>query len=319
MSSKRPYCYAGSYEECTRKLALYMTDGDKIPPFEVETLAKFHRGNDRERNLKIDLVRVGQICEPKFEVIGQQERFEIKDRSGRVVIVGKFDARLQFGKGCAPPLEIKDWNENLTARIETFEDCFRSPWTKKGAYQLLSYLYGSGEPFGFLLLGKSGLPALLPVTLTDHLERVEEFLQKAETAVDMKDQQEAGYPWEIPHYAADQSECKRCPFMGSVCNPPISTGQGAQIFTDPEEEQKLLRMLELEPLGEEYADLEAWAKKRYRGVEMGLAGSVLVTGKWQRDTKYDIPPRVKAQMDELKAPFKKVIEQGKYFLTVSKL
>lgn len=309
--SKRPYTYASSYEECERKLVLLMTDGDKVTQFEAETLAKFRRGNDRARDLGIDLARVGQLCRPPFKVVKQEERFELKDGKGRIVIAGKVDCRLEFSRDRQLPVEIKAWSENLTAKLSTFADCFRNPWTKKGAFQLLCYLFGSGEPYGFLLLAKSGLPCLLPVNLYDHLEEVETFLKRAESALDHK---ETGT---LPDFITDTAECKRCAFYGGVCDPPTK-GEGAQIFTDPEEEARLARMIELEPLGEEYDALEKWAKERFRGVEIGIAGSVLIQGEWQRNTTYPVPESVKKQIEILKSPYKSVVDKGKWFMTVTK-
>jgi hypothetical protein len=202
---------------------------------------------------------------------------------------------------------------NLTERIQTFEDIFSNQWTRKGGYQLLTYLYAAGEKFGFLLLPRPGFPKLLPVELYPNLERVEEFLQKAERALDHK---EAGT---LPDYFQDASECKRCPFYGSVCNPPLASGEGAQIITDPEAEQKLLRLLELKESGEEYNDLDEWAKKRFRGVEMGVAGSIILQGKWQRNTTYPLNEEAKARIEQIKAPFKKVDEKGRFTLQIVKV
>ena len=151
--SRRPYTYASSYEACTRKLVLLITDGDKVPPFPPEVLAKFHRGKDRERNMKIDLNLVGRMSEPRFELVGEQERFELRDHKGRVAITGKVDFQLDFGRGKPiAPVECKDWDTNVTARINTFDDVMRGEWTRKGGYQLLCYLYGANREFGFLLL-----------------------------------------------------------------------------------------------------------------------------------------------------------------------
>ena len=310
--AKRPYTYASSYEECERKLVLLMTDGDKLAPFDVETKAKFRRGNDRARDLIADLSYVGRLCIPPFKVVNQEQRFELKDRKGRVAIAGKVDVRLEFSRDRQLPGEIKAWSENLTAKVKCFADLFNNPWTRKGAFQLLAYLYGSSEPYGFMILARPGLPAILPVNLYDHLEAVEKFLARAEFALDHK---EAGT---LPAFINDHSECKRCGFYQRVCDPPVKS-EGAQIFTDPEEEARLSRLIELEPAGEEYEALDKWAKERYRGVEMGLAGSVLIQGKWQRNTSYPLPASAKQQIEAIKAPFKKVDEKGKFFLTVTKV
>lgn len=312
--SNRPYCYASGYEECERKLVLQMTHGDKVLPFPTETKAKFRRGKDRERNTIADLSMVGRYSSPQFEVIGQQKRFELKDHKGRIAIAGKVDLMLDFGRRQPQiPCELKDFHTNVTDRIFTFADVLQGKWTRKAARQLLCYLYGFGEPMGMLVFTRPGLPRLVPVWLEEHYDLVEGFLQKAERALDHK---EAGT---LPDYINDPAECKMCSFFGSICNPPIGSGEGAKIFTDPEDEQQLIRMIELEPAADEYLSLEKWAKDKFRGVEQGIAGSVFINGKWQRDTKYPLDAEAKKRIDAIKAPFKKVEDKGKFFLTVTKL
>ena len=79
---QRDYIYASGWSPCTRRLTLDMTHGDKIEPFGPETLARFRRGNDRERDLMADLGQVGRNSKPPFVVIGQQERVVIKGPQG---------------------------------------------------------------------------------------------------------------------------------------------------------------------------------------------------------------------------------------------
>ncbi len=305
--SRRQYTYAGSYEPCDRKLVLLMTDGEKVIPFPTETLARFKRGKDRERNMIIDLTRVGQFANPKFEVVGQQERFELRDHKGRVAIVGKVDLRIDYGRNQPSiPTECKDWDVHLTDRIKTFSDVFENPWTKKGGYQLLTYMYAAGEKYGFLLLPRPGLPKLLPVELLPNLDRVEEFLMKAERALDHK---EAGT---LPDYIQDASECKRCPFMGSTCNPPIMSGEGAQIITDPVIEQMLERHHELEDAADECERLDKKLKAALRGVEIGVAGKFFIEGKWGKQTTYEMP-------DDIKAQYQKTDPKGRFTLKFTKL
>jgi len=160
------YVYASSYRACERRMVYELVSAEQLPPWPADVLAKFRRGEDRERDLLADLSRIGRDAEPTFSLVGQQERFALKDHKGRTAIVGKVDARLQVN-GVRAPLEVKAWSPQLVDRIETFEDLFEGPWTRSGAYQLLSYLYGAGEPFGFLLLDRSGLPVLLPVELDE--------------------------------------------------------------------------------------------------------------------------------------------------------
>ncbi len=332
--SKRVNVWASSFRECDRQMVLDMTHGDTLPSFNADTLARFRRGNDRERDMLADLKRIGRNAEPTFEVVGEQERFELKDRRGRVVITGKIDCRLQFHayKDIAAlhgqrstPVEAKAWNSNLTAKIHTFEDLFNNRWTKGGAYQLLAYIYAMDVPLGFLLLDRSGLPALIPVELYPNLDRIERFLEKAERAMDHK---AAGT---LPDYIADPNECKYCPFFGSTCNPPLSFGPGADVFTDPDVIERVERLVELESkLIEdglpEYEKLDTWAKKQFRGVVQGICGNSLITGKWQKKTVYDLPETVAADLksrelliEEERNKYAKVDPKGKFSLQITRV
>jgi hypothetical protein len=311
--SNRPYCYASGYEECDRKLTLLMTKGDLVQPFPTNVRARFRRGKDRERNLIADLSATGRLCDPPFEVVAQQQRFELKDRKGRVVIAGMMDLGLKFGRDVMIPAEIKDYNSNLSARIETFEDVLQNRWTKKAAYQLPCYMFGANQPLGMLILTTPDIPKFIPVELNDLVANLtEEFMQKGERALDHK------IAGTLPGYFDDYSECQRCQFLGIACDPPIKT-EGTRIFTDPEIEEKLLRYLEIEAVGEEYESLDKWVKKEFRGVETGLAGRALIQGRWQQYTSYPFDDESKATIESLKAKCKKIDPKGAFRVTVTKV
>jgi hypothetical protein len=280
-------------------------DYQKLPPFPPEVLARFRRGEDRERDLLIDLARIGRLMDPPFNVIGEQERFFLHDRKGRVVISGKVDARISIGTERPIPIECKAWNQHLVDRTNTFDDLFISPWTRKGAYQLLCYMYGSESEFGLMLLDRNGIPKPIPVNLTgENYQRVEEFLQLAEIAVD---HMEAGV---YPPYIKDAAECRRCPFFGCVCNPPVDSGPGATILSDQALIEKLDRRQELASASKEFEILDKDVKESLRGIEMGLAGNHLLEGKWQSSTTYDVPK-------EIKEKYKKTNEKGKFVLKIT--
>jgi hypothetical protein len=304
-SSPHPHVYASAWRACVRRMTLEMTASDQSPSLPAEVLAKFRRGDDRERDLLIDLARIGRDADPPFSVVGQQQRFELKDRKGRVAIVGKVDARLRIDRVEAP-LEVKAWSPHLVDRIETFVDLFDNPWTRSGGVQLLSYLYGSNEPFGFLLLDRSGIPALLPVELDAHLDRMEDFLTRAETALD---HERAGT---LPDFlVGDAAECQRCPFYGSTCNPPLSH-PGATVLTDPELEVILERRAQLEAAADEFDRLDKDVKKRLRGIEHGIAGAFQIEGRWGKQSRTELPA-------DLKAKYTVTDPKGKFFLEVTRL
>jgi hypothetical protein len=309
--SRRPatphgYVYASAYRVCERRMVLEMTRPDAQPPFPADVLAKFRRGEDRERDLLSDLARIGRDADPEFDLIGQQERFELKDHKGRIAIVGKVDARLAFDRNNTAPLEVKSWSPQMVDRIETFADLFENPWTKPGAFQLLTYLYGAGVPYGFLLLDRSGLPRLLPVELEPNLDRMEDFLSRAERAIDH--QREGTLP---DFYTEDVQECRRCPFYGSVCNPPIGS-MGAQVLTDPELEAALVRREELKSAGDEYNALDREIKDRLRGVESGIAGGFRIEGKWGKQSRIELPA-------DLKKQYTVTDPKGRFTLTITRI
>jgi hypothetical protein len=283
-----------------------LTVPDQQPPFAAALLAKFRRGDDRERDLLADLARIGRDTDPPFAVAAQQERFELRGRDGVVVISGKVDARISVGRGFAPPLEIKAWSPTLVDRIETFDDLFESPWTRAGGYQLLAYLYASEEPFGFLMLDRSGLPLLLPVELTaQNLDRMEAFLSRAERVVAHA---RAGT---LPDYLDDPAECRRCPFYGATCNPPLSASAPA-VIVDAELEAALERWHALRESGREWQALDDDLKKRLRGVEGALVGHFSISGKWSRSSRVELPPELKKQYTVTEA-------RGRFSLEIDRL
>jgi len=305
--SNRPYCYASGFEACDRKLVLQMTQGDKVAPFPTEVKAKFRRGKDRERNTILDISMVGRFANPPFEVMSQQKRFELKDHKGRIAIAGKVDLMLDFGyRKPQVPCELKDFNVNITDRIFSFEDVLRGKWTHKAARQLLCYLYGEGVELGLLIFTRPGLPKIIPVYLNEHLDLVEEFLTKAEKALDHK---EAGT---LPEYLQDAEECKRCYFYAVVCNPPLMSGEGAQIITDPETIDMIKRRDEIAEIADEFETLSETLKAKFRGIESAIAGDFMLQGKWQPNTTYPIPANIKQQ-------YKKVEEKGKFSLKIINL
>lgn len=315
----RDYVWASSWRACTRQMSLDMLESDKLPEWSADTLANFRRGRDRERDLLADFTRAGRNSEPPFEVIGREERFELRDHKGRVCIVGKVDAQLKVGRS-AHPMECKSWNPNLVARIESFEDLFLNRWTRPGAHQILAYMLAKEEPLGFMLLDRNGLPLLLEVELEKHLHRIEDFLHRAEIALDAVDWKR--FPSDgrdmMPPYIQDASECKYCGFYGSACNPP-SFSAGAEIVVDETTVQMVERYAAIQETGEEYEALDKAIKKKFRGTDMAIVGNTLVEGKWKPGVRYDLSDEAKQTIDAIKKPFATKDSKYAYSLTVTKL
>lgn len=287
-SAPHGYVYASAWRVCERRMVLDLTHADQVPAWSADALARFRRGNDRERDLLADLERVGRDADPPFRLIGQQERFTLRDRRGRTAIVGKVDARVEIA-GVRAPVEVKAWSPNIVDRIESFDDLFANVWTRAGGFQLLSYLFGANEPLGFLVLDRSGLPLLLPVELESHLDRMEDFLARAERALDHVD---AGtLP---PYLEGDAAECRRCSHYGISCQPPISSA-AAVLLDDPALEAALTRRDELLAAGREFEALDTDIKKRVRGVEHGIVGQFELVGTWGKSSRVELPADLKKQ------------------------
>jgi len=285
-ATPRATVWASARRECERRMALERTVPDQQLPFDANAKARLRRGADRERDLLIDFARVSRDADPPFEVVGQQERFALRGRGDRgEVISGRVDARLRVGDISAP-IEVKAWSPYIVDRIERFEDLFANPWTRSGGYQLLSYLWGSATPFGFLLLDRSGLPLLLPVELDANLDRMEDFLARAER---VHDHVAAGT---LPPFHDDAAECKRCPFYGTACHPPVAATP-TEILVDPILEANLERWHATKAAGREWADLDALIKRQLRGVESGIVGHFAIAGTWGKSTRVDLPADVR--------------------------
>jgi hypothetical protein len=315
-STKRHNVYASAWRPCTRRMVLEMVEGDKLPAWDANALANFRRGQDRERDLVNDLRAIGRNAPIPFEVHHTQERFEISDRKGRVCLTGRKDGDLVFSNGQTTPFEVKAWSQNTVARINCFNDLQRSPWTKAASFQLLAYLFGFNRPLGFFILDRHGLPLPVAVELDNHYEEMEEFLQRAEQAMDAREAYLAASTPEaaeaaLPPFIDDAAECKRCPFFGAVCNPPIFH-DAAKVLADPELEAFLERREELQAAADEYEDIDQAVKATLRGIETGICGRFLITGKWGPHTTYPLPKEVKAQ-------YRKVDEKGKFTLHIEKV
>ncbi len=310
-----PYIYASSRRECRRRMYYECTDPNSFPQFDTDTKARFTRGNQRERDISIDLMRVGRLCIPKFDFIGQQERIGIFDRKGRKVISGKIDGFLKWESGAQWPTELKSWSVFLTDRIFQFSDLFNNKWTKAGAFQLLAYLFEKNAPYGVMVLDRPGLPRLIPVSLEENFDKMESFIADGEAVVDAI---EAKTP---PDFIDDPGECRKCPVFGSLCQPNMSF-EGASIITD---ESLLLAIEQHETLDEprkEYKDVHEQLAEHLATMtpktatkdnkKQIVAGKFLITSHWGPNTTYAVPEKIKAE-------YKSVDATGRFNFSIDKV
>ena len=289
-----PYIYASRRQKCLRKMVYEATQPEAFPDFDADTKARLAAGKRREIDLTTDLQRIGELCIPKFEFVGQQERVRVYDRNKRLVISGMIDGYVKWESGAVWPVEIKHFSPYTTDRVSTFEDLFSGKWTWPAAHQLLSYLYAKDAPYGLFILGRMGLPRLLPVRLESHLADMEGFLADATTCVDHV---AAGT---LPDFIDDPDECRSCAVFGSVCQPTVKY-DGAKIITDDEMLAQIERHEELKASKKEYDDLHSTISDYCKlTVEKGkkqsiIAGKYVINVGWGKNTTYEIPEALKAQ------------------------
>ena len=277
---RREHVWASEWHPCVRNLFYKMTATDVIPEHSTETKARFLRGEQREADVRHLVEMAGRYSDPTFSVEGTQERIEIVGRSGRPVITGKKDFDIVLD-GQRIPSEIKSWPE-MHKRIFTVDDLALSPWTRGAEMQILSYMYARNLPLGFLILDTHTLPRFIEVRLEDRLEKMERFLADAETATD------AVRFGIAPEFINDPAECRRCPFFGRACSPPLDFGPGAAILTDDILLQHLQRRQELSEPAKEFERLDRSVKDRLQNIPLGVAGDFLVEGKAVQRKEYTV-------------------------------
>ncbi len=293
--------YASQWHPCTRNLALNLLRWENRPPFGPDALNRMEFGVQVEDFLLRRLSSAGRSAKVKFTIAGQQERIEIKDRNGRVIITGKKDCSIVFGKDReGHPTEVK-WGDAVR-NVTDIEGFARSVWARKYPYQLLAYLYGKGIQLGFMLLPKMAGLDPIPVVLEDHLDKMEDFVARATEAMDSaakistlgRPATPAELEQFLPLCITDAAECGRCWHYNLNCFPATMGGLGGDILPDDIEEAiEMYNSTRDAHLAHTRAGKRV--KEATRGKPIALAGKYYVEGKWQGQTVYTIPDKIKAK------------------------
>ena len=298
--------YASQFHPCIRRQYHDLVDSAKRPPFPVDLIVRFKRGNDREVDWTSFIPMVGKHSDPPFSFEGAQERVEITDRKGRVVITGRADGFIRFADGSRYPMEIKSWNENLWRSIEDVESLLDNPFMRGAVYQLLAYLYGKNLPKGIFFFDGPGFPKVLTLHLEKYLDRMEAFLANATRAMDAKTD---GIP---PEPINIRSLCNLCWARDRVCFPEIGY-KGVSVIGDPECIERVRRYMEIKGVGKEAGKLWEIIKEDFKEVEEAVCGNYEITGKAQKKTSYPIPAKI---LDPIKKKYKKVDPEGTWKIKI---
>lgn len=310
--------YATGRRPCVRWMALDLLRPEDRGEIDDNGLVRMERGNERERSIIIALQRAGERAEIPFEIIEGQKRFEVTDKDGVVILTGKIDGKIKFRDNVKATFDTKAGDSFRFAK--SVEDLLHNPWTWASVWQICTYLLREAEPFGYLVLDRSGLPEMVPIILEEHLGEVEGFLQEARLARNARHDAsnlaaiEAGqWPMALPAYTDDPALCRRCPHLNKSCTPPtIRMGEGVTLIQDEDLIQAAETYFKTEVAATE--NDRSWKKltASLRGIEHGILGPFEFTGRWQKQTSYAVP-------DEVRNPYKTVDPKGKFALEIHPL
>ena len=255
---------ASDISDCMRETVLGITNYKDRPKFDPEVIARMERGKKIEHLMREELLELG------YTVREERLLAELKDSKGRLLTRGRADGfivkdRKEFA------FEGKSMTPYVYNQINEQADFDRYVFFRKYPRQLQSYLLASNLEEGLWILDDClGHWKIIPCRLD--YERGEAILKHLEGAVAHLEAKT------LPDFHKDPAICLKCWARGRVCNPPFFSGEGMQIISDPELEQKLNRRAELDPLAAEYDHLDKDLKDILK--ESMKPEQVFVVGNW---------------------------------------
>lgn len=260
MSQYKPNnCVASGLGECLRERYHSIVDYDKKELAGTWLQARFEEGNEQERRLLIKLLTLG------IEVVEGQKRFEVKDRTGRVILTGRIEGKIKY-EGKYYPFEIKSMNPNIYDGINSLEDMQKYGHTARYPKQLMSYMFSENVDEGFFLLTDClGHFKIIPIKLD--YEMMEKEMQACElvmVAVEKK------LP---PAHHKDTALCRKCWAAKTCCFPALDFGEGVTIVDDAELEIDLKERDKLQEAAKAYEKLDKKVKERLKIIPHAVCGN----------------------------------------------
>jgi len=288
LSKRRTSAHVWNYASeaghpCLRFLALARLRPDLRPLASLELQRIYEEGNRQEKAVVSDIREAGFDLDethvsfrwPEFELSGAIDGF--------VKIDG---AKIPIEIKSAAPYSFDDFKRLTPGEMTTSEQFF----IRKYITQIGLYLLMTNSPVGILFFKNkvSGAPHAVDVELEPMLEFLDGILKNLEAV--------NGYVkrGELPeaHYNGDI--CPRCDFFQTGCLVEQDFGQGLEIVSDSEIEDKIKEAKSLEPGAKRYDELmtgiKEWAKAMGRD---SLVGDYLVKVKTYETTRYDVPAEIK--------------------------
>lgn len=243
-------CTASGLVECLKERYHAIIDWKSKPISDDWLQARFEEGNEQERRILIKLLSNG------FEISDNQHRFEIKDRSGRVILTGRIEGKIKY-EGKYYPFEIKSMNPNIYAGIDKLEDFEKYSHTQKYPKQLMSYMYNESCDEGFFIITDC-LGHFKIITVKLDYAMMEKEIQNCTFVQDCVDKK---CP---PPFTDNKALCRKCWAAKTCCFPAMDFGEGMQVINDDELKADLDRRFELMPAAKEYDQVDKSIKERVK-------------------------------------------------------
>jgi len=301
-------------DSCLRRQVFELTESAKKLPITPDLKARFDVGILWERRILAELHNLG------YDVVEGQTRFELKGRSGRVVLSGKIDGKLAWpprsshdpaGRVLARvkfPFEIKSMHPSIFGRYRTAADLMESPFHRRYVYQLQAYMLGHGVDEGlFIITNCLGAWRLVPVKLD--LDLAEQLLGFAERILEAAEAyrfirevrrttrtpcSRPGRAWSTATgYTSDTDECSRCGFLGAVCEPPWLSAPAPETLELPALREAVDVWRRTRDAAAEHARAEKEIKEKAKaaGVAVVTCGDVVVSVKEVNKKGYSVPAK----------------------------
>lgn len=250
---------SGIGDVCSRRIFYYMTCGEEAEEITTQLAAIFEEGKDQEPRVRRYLSELG------FEVM----KAGLSDYWPEYNISGQIDGILN-NEYIA---EIKTVSEEAWRSLETLQDFIDGSYHERWYAQMQVYLLLNSKEKGVFILKRKQAKQIRVIEVSLDYDYAEKLLKKAE-AINAAIQ--SGNP---PEYLkGNVTECRRCPFFGKVCNPPLDFGE-TQIIEDDKLAKDLSRREELSAAKSEYDKLDKEAKERLRDIPAAICGEFQITGK----------------------------------------
>lgn len=287
----RQSVWASQIPECARQGVMEFTHWDQKKLWGPETQARINTGHYVEDATLAELTTIGK--EAGFKIVEQQAHLS-PDMGQQYGIHGRTDAKIEWNETRKRyPVEVKKMSgytfDKIRDGVEGLEDMRAVWWMRKYVRQLMVNLLGQNFDRGMFILinAESGAWKIIPVALD--YDEAEWSLKMAKT---IKSHFEAKtLPDRIDF---DAEICGKCSFL-AVCLPDIEKNPAVKFEDNPQLEEDIARLKEIEPEAKEHERLWKRIKEAVAGAANVAIGQWVVVNKTVMTTRYDVPDDIKKQ------------------------